>query len=377
MFESFSIHLYNFHIMSSGRSKQKITYDFFALLVQFIIDCQSGKRLLKNGGRMKPGTIKNYKSLNSLLKDFSTKNHLSLQIENLNNCTSRQFQIERNYWKKIYRRLTNYMYKTKNNHDNYVGTNFKLIRSFFNYLNVEKGIDTKQIQKLFYPISEEIPVIALNAEQINKLIYDKEFEALLPFHLKVSKDIFVFGCTVGLRYSDMVALKRSNIETVYNEQYLKVISKKTQVTTQIKLPSYAKEILHRYRKNKTFILPRFQLHTLNMHLRKIGELAGWTHLVEKKRRKRGILKEILTFKEGKSFRFCDLISSHTMRRTAITTLLNLGMPEHMVRKISGHASGSKEFFKYVQYSQNYIDQEMEKAHTKLKLLNNTNSNERF
>jgi len=265
------------------------------------------------------------------------------------------------------------MYKTKNNHDNYVGTNLKLIRSFFNYLNTEKGIETKQLQKLFYPISEEIPVIALNAEQINKLIYDKEFEALLPYQLKVSKDIFVFGCTVGLRYSDLTALKRSNIETVYNEYYLKVISKKTQVTTQIKLPEYAVEIIHRYKKNKLFLLPRFQLLTLNKNFRKIGELAGWTDLVQKKRRKRGMLKEILKFNDGKSYRFCDLISSHTMRRTAITTLLNLGMPEHMVRKISGHAAGSKEFFKYVQYSQNYIDQEMEKAHSKLKRMNNTNS----
>ena len=126
-------------------------------------------------------------------------------------------------------------------------------------------------------------------------------------------------------------------------------------------------------KNKLFLLPRFQLLTLNKNFRKIGELAGWTDLVQKKRRKRGMLKEILKFNDGKSYRFCDLISSHTMRRTAITTLLNLGMPEHMVRKISGHAAGSKEFFKYVQYSQNYIDQEMEKAHSKLKRMNNTNS----
>lgn len=359
--------------MSPNRINLNKSFDFFTLLDQFISECQTGKRLLKNGARMKPGTIKNYKSFYRLLKDFVTNNKFSLRIENLNNCTSRQFLIERNYWRKVYRRLTNYLYKTKNNHDNYVGTNYKLMRSFFNYLNIEKGIETKQLQRLFYPISEEIPVIALNAEQFNKLIYDKEFEAQLSYQLKVSKDIFVFGCTVGLRYSDIISLKKSNIETVYNEHYLKVISKKTQVTTQIKLPEYAVEIIHRYRKNKMFLLPCFRLLTLNKHFRKIGELAGWTYLVQKKRKKRGILKEILTFKEGKSFRFCDLISSHTMRRTAITTLLNLGMPEHMVRKISGHAAGSKEFFKYVEYSQNYIDKEMEKAHTKLKFLNNANS----
>ena len=356
--------------MSAKSAKREKYFNFFILLNQFILDCQTGKRLLKNGSRMKPGTIKNYLSLKRLLEDFVTQTQILLRVKNLNNCTSRQFLIERSYWKKVYSRLTNYMYKTKNNHDNYVGTNFKLIRSVFNYLNTEKGIETKQLQKIFYPISEEIPVIALNSEQINKLIYDKEFEAQLPYQLKVSKDIFVFGCTVGLRYSDLSTLKRSNIEIIYNEYYLKVISKKTQVATQLKLPGFTVQILNRYRKNKPFLFPRFQLCTINKYFRKIGELAGWTYLVHKKRRKRGQLKEILTNKDEKPYRFSDLISSHTMRRTAITTLLNLGMPEHMVRKISGHASGSKEFFKYVQYSQNYIDQEMDKAHLKLKSLNN-------
>lgn len=35
-----------------------------------------------------------------------------------------------------------------------------------------------------------------------------------------------------------------------------------------------------------------------------------------------------------------------MRRSAITVMLGLGVPEQVVRKISGHAPGSKEFFKY-------------------------------
>ncbi len=193
---------------------------------------------------------------------------------------------------------------------------------------------------------------------------------LLPYRLKVSKDIFVFGCTVGLRVSDLFALTRSNLERVYDDYYIKVSSKKTKITTRVKIPDFAIEILTKYQKNKKHLLPKFQLFTLNKYFKKIGELAGWTYLVEKKRSKRGLQKEILTFKESKPYRFYDLLSSHTMRRTAITTMLNLGMQEHMVRKISGHVSGSKEFFKYVQYSQNYIDKEIEKVYSKLKSLNN-------
>ena len=70
-------------------------------------------------------------------------------------------------------------------------------------------------------------------------------------------------------------------------------------------------------------------------------------------------------KHGKGFRFCDHITAHTMRRTAITTLLLLGVEENMVRTISGHSPGSKEFYKYVALVQNYLNQQVIYAHDKL------------
>ncbi len=42
------------------------------------------------------------------------------------------------------------------------------------------------------------------------------------------------------------------------------------------------------------------------------------------------------------------------------------MPEIMVRNISGHASNSKEFYKYVSYAQQFIDMEIDKVHFALK-----------
>jgi hypothetical protein len=46
-------------------------------------------------------------------------------------------------------------------------------------------------------------------------------------------------------------------------------------------------------------------------------------------------------------------------------MLNLGMPEHIVRKISGHAPNSREFYRYVQMSQSLIDQESDKVFKKI------------
>jgi hypothetical protein len=58
-----------------------------------------------------------------------------------------------------------------------------------------------------------------------------------------------------------------------------------------------------------------------------------------------------------------------MRRTAITTMLRLGMNEQAVRRISGHAPGSKEFYRYVAYSQTFLDSETDRLFDRLKANN--------
>ena len=43
----------------------------------------------------------------------------------------------------------------------------------------------------------------------------------------------------------------------------------------------------------------------------------------------------------------------------------LGVPENLVRRVSGHAPGSKEFYKYVFIAQEYMNQEIKNAYKKL------------
>jgi len=179
------------------------------------------------------------------------------------------------------------------------------------------------------------------------------------------KDIFVVGCTVALRYSDLINLERSNLVNENYQLYLKVQSKKTQTYTRIKLPEYVVQIFKKY-KHKKKLLPYYNLVRLNLYLKQLAEKAGWIEEKIKTRQKRGIAMIVFKDKSKKiHYRFCDHMSSHTMRRTAITTMLRLQMPEHLVRKISGHAPGSKEFHKYVAISQNYLDIETDKVFEKL------------
>ena len=145
-----------------------------------------------------------------------------------------------------------------------------------------------------------------------------------------------------------------------------MVSKKTQTFTRVKLPEYAIDIIRRNNRRGSFILPRLANVNLNKYIKELGELAGWTHTYEKLREIQG--RPVTVYKNAKKrehYRFCDLITTHTMRRTTITTMLHLGMDESSVRRISGHAPGSQEFYKYVKYSQSLLDEKTDEVFQKL------------
>ena len=151
--------------------------------------------------------------------------------------------------------------------------------------------------------------------------------------------------------------------------YLPVTTQKIGNAVGIKLPAYTVDIIVKFKettKGRKTIFPPIPLNRFNKQQKTIAELTGWTNNLGRRRTKRGILFRSMDKDEKTQFRFCDLVSSHTMRRTAITTLLCLGMPEHIVRKISGHSPMSKEFFRYVALAQSYQDSETSQMFEKLK-----------
>lgn len=66
-----------------------------------------------------------------------------------------------------------------------------------------------------------------------------------------------------------------------------------------------------------------------------------------------------------------------MRRTAITTMLMMGMKEHVVKQISGHSNDSKSFYRYVNLVQSYLDNEMDEVFNKLAKIDTKNINSKF
>lgn len=333
------------------------------LFEQFIKDTKKGKRLKVDGSRIKPQTIINYDYALEYLKEYEQKTLTKVRIKEIKGSNQRLFNSEKKYWRKFYEGFTAFLFKEKGFYDNYVGSIIKTIRVFFNWLKKDKGIMPGDFYKNFYVRKEEIPIVTLMPSQLNFLINDIQFHESLSPSLNKSRAIFVFGCTVALRISDLFKLKFNDILIVEGKHYLQIKTIKTGTLVRIKLPEYAIEILNFFSKSakrRKTIFPPIPPSRFNLHIKEIGKLAGWTEVIGKSRTKRGIIiehKRETNQSKFENYRFCDLISSHTMRRTAITTMLMLGMKEHIVKKLSGHAGNSKSFYRYVNLVQTYLDTE--------------------
>lgn len=336
------------------------------LFEQFVQENFKGRRLKPDGYRIKKGTAYNYANTLKLLQEFTNQTGFDLRIRILLKNSPAILLAERNYWKKFYRKFCQFLYQKKGCFDNYVGSIMKHIRTFMGFLNKERSLAIGDYHKLLYVRKEEIEIMVLQTSQLQFLINDHDFHRSLPSHLQRTKDIFVFGCSVALRFSDLSNVLKREIFYVNNQCYLHVKSQKTQRISRIKLPAYAVTIAEKYNRRKSMsskLFPIVCLRQFNKNIRTIAERAGWTHPLGKTRSQNGRSFEIyMNSSPKKTYRFCDLISSHLMRRTAITSMLMAGVPETVVRQISGHSNNSTAFYRYVSFSQSYLDQQINHLH---------------
>lgn len=186
----------------------------------FIKESLNGKRRKLNGERIKPQTVANYRQVLLLLSSYEhfTGKTLIIKINMGNN--RRLIEKERKNWKTFYRHFSDYLFEQKNCFDNYVGSVFKNIKCFFRYLRNEKGLALHEFYEGFYVRKEEIRIITLLPERFCYLITDKNFENKLSSRLRKWKDMFVFGCTVALRFSDLTNLQVRDIERHNNNYFL-------------------------------------------------------------------------------------------------------------------------------------------------------------
>ncbi|MEP0987191.1 tyrosine-type recombinase/integrase [Ekhidna sp.] len=355
------------------KTPQKKSLSFLDYFNQYIEEAESQSRLKKNGHIIRKSTISQYKSLLNHLHSIRMIKKFEFRLPIISGMTDEQIREVDLYYKQFYKVFTDYHYNELNCYDYTVGSRVKTLRAFFNYLSTDKRLNIGSFHKSFRVPKEEIPVIVLSPKQLSYLIHDKGFIKSIPPSLSTIRDLFICGCTVALRISDLLSLTEDNVKRENDCVYLINKSKKTNTITRVKLPPYAVEIIDRNiqrmksNNGQKTIFGRPRLNDLNQQFRNLAKYCRFNDPIIKTRYKRG--QEIIIYKDEKTkehFQLSDLITSHTMRRTAISTSLILGMPEHAVKELSGHSQNSRDFSKYVKISQKYLDEQMDVVTEKLK-----------
>jgi integrase len=329
---------------------------------KFIRDSKTGKRIGFKGKRISPGTLNNYRVVLKHLTAFEIKRGHAVQLPLCKGNSKLESRRAVKQWRSLYAEYTAYLYK-QGCKDNYVGLHIGKLRTFFNWAKNVCYLPLRGYAEVFRKLAEEPPVLTISTERL-KILMDENWVNRLDADQQTTRNLLLFGCTVGLRYGDLRSLTKNNLLNFDGNTYLINTSTKTDTEVCIKLPDYCLDIIQSYRMNKK-LLPYPSLSAFNKNLKTLGEFAGWTEIVEKKRMSNNKLTTMKTSK-GKTHRFCDLMSSHMMRKTAITTLLMAGVPEHAVRRLSGHAGNSREFLRYVRYSQAFLDAHTDNTFARLK-----------
>lgn len=170
---------------------------------------------------------------------------------------------------------------------------------------------------------DKLEVIALTQKEFDRI---RELDLSENKKLDKVRDVFVFGCQTGLRYSDLENLKRENIKT----DYLEITVIKTKQKLSVPLTATAQEVLNKY---NTVLkpLPVISNQKMNKYLKELCRLAEINEPIEITRYK-GSARETNVFPKW------ELISCHSSRKTFVTLSLERGMKAEEIMPITGHVS---------------------------------------
>lgn len=283
--------------------KETLPCDFFQVFDDFVEDC----------GRQNNWTDSTYE------KFAAVKNHLTNFREGL----TFEFFDERGLNDYV-----GYLRDIKEMRNTTIGKQLSFLKWFLRWA-FKKGVHQNNAYDSYKPKlkSTQKKIIFLTWDELNRL---REFE--IPANkqaLERVRDVFLFQCFTGLRYSDVFNLRRSDIKG----DHIEVTTVKTSDSLIIELNNHSKAILDKY-KDVAFeddkVLPVITNQKMNDYLKELAEMAGIDEPVRQTYYRGNERIDDVTPKYA-------LLGTHAGRRTFICNALALGIPPQVVMKWTGHS----------------------------------------
>ena len=283
--------------------KKALPCDFFQVFDDFVEDC---------------GCQNNWTD-STFEKFAAVKNHLTNFREGL----TFEFFDERGLNDYV-----GYLRDVKEMRNTTIGKQLSFLKWFLRWA-FKKGVHQNNAYDSYKPKlkSTQKKIIFLTWDELNRL---REFK--IPSNkqaLERVRDVFLFQCFTGLRYSDVFNLRRSDIK----DDHIEVTTVKTSDSLIIELNNHSKVILDKY-KDVAFendkVLPVITNQKMNDYLKELAEMAGIDEPVRQTYYRGNERIDEVTPKYA-------LLGTHAGRRTFICNALALGIPPQVVMKWTGHS----------------------------------------
>ena len=221
-----------------------------------------------------------------------------------------------------------YLREVREMRNSTIGKQLSFLKWFLRW-SFSQGIHSNNAYDTFRPKLKDTQkkIIFLTWEELTKL---REFEIpLAKQSLDRVRDVFLFQCFTGLRYSDVYNLRRSDVK----EDHIEVTTIKTSDSLVIELNKHSKAILEKYQDvvfDHDKALPVITNQKMNEYLKELAELAGINEPIRQTYYKGNERIDEVTPKYA-------LLGTHAGRRTFICNALALGIPPQVVMKWTGHS----------------------------------------
>ncbi|WP_345073931.1 tyrosine-type recombinase/integrase [Hymenobacter fastidiosus] len=224
-------------------------------------------------------------------------------------------------------RVLHYLRFDRNLAQNTVASFVRGLKVFLRWCREERGMSVPVELRKLQGKHADVLKMGLSAEDLAALT-----TAMLPAHLTRVRDVLLFCCYTGLRYSDVWALQPGNLHEWDGARVLRLVQTKPRTGVSIYLTEAAGAIIDRYAADgeRALLLPVLANQVMNRHLKQVGKYAGLTAPVVLVERVAGQMVK-------KSVPKYELLTSHTARHTFATQSLLRGMPVEVLQKVMGHA----------------------------------------
>lgn len=232
-----------------------------------------------------------------------------------------------------------YLRNEKENRNTTISKNMDFVKWFLkwaaknNYPVTKSALDFKP--KLKGADGSLKKVIFLSLDEL-KHLYTLEIEESKGYLQRV-RDVFVFCCFSGLRYSDVYNLKKSDDKG----DCIEFVTQKTSDLLRVELNKYSRAILDKYKEVPLpggKALPVITNQKMNEYLKELGKLAEFNDP-----------ETIVYFRGSERIEEVhpkhELLSTHCARKTFVTNLIYMGVSDHVIRQWTGHRD-SKSFDAY-------------------------------